>query len=55
MYKFRVVFVLLGIEKNEMFGVPYEQHGLSDGFIPFVLARNIGIEQYLVDQPFNSS
>ena len=43
------------IEKNEMFGLLHEQHDLSDGFIAFMLARNIGIEQQLVDQPFNFS
>jgi hypothetical protein len=36
-------------------GVLRGQHDLSDGFIAFMLARNIGIEQHLVDQPFNSS
>ena len=46
---------VFSIEKHEMSGVLRGQHDLSDGFIAFMLARNIGIEQYLVDQPFNSS
>jgi len=43
------------IEKNEMFKVLHEQHGLSDRFISFMLARNIRIEEDLIDQLFNSS
>ena len=46
---------VFSFEKHEMSGVLRGQHDLSDGFIAFMLARNIGIEQYLVDQPFNSS
>jgi hypothetical protein len=40
---------------NEMFGVLHEPHDLSDEFIALMLPRNIGIEQHLVDQPYNSS
>jgi CRP/FNR family cyclic AMP-dependent transcriptional regulator len=43
------------IEKSEMFKVLHEQHALSDRFISFMLARNIRIEEDLVDQLFNSS
>ncbi len=43
------------IEKNQMFKVLHEQHDLSDRFIAFMLARNIRIEEDLVDQLFNSS
>jgi len=43
------------IEKNEMLKVLHEQHALSDQFIAFMLARNIRIEEDLVDQLFNSS
>ena len=43
------------IEKREMFKVLHEQHELSDRFISFMLARNIRIEEDLVDQLFNSS
>jgi CRP/FNR family cyclic AMP-dependent transcriptional regulator len=43
------------IEKSEMLKVLHEQHGLSDQFIAFMLARNIRIEEDLIDQLFNSS
>jgi len=46
---------VLVIEKNEMFKVLHAEHGLSDLFIKFMLARNIRIEADLVDQLFNSS
>ena len=45
----------LVIEKKEMFKALHEQHGLSDRFIAFMLARNIRIEEDLIDQLFNSS
>jgi CRP/FNR family transcriptional regulator, cyclic AMP receptor protein len=43
------------IEKREMLKVLHEQHALSDQFIAFMLARNIRIEEDLIDQLFNSS
>jgi CRP-like cAMP-binding protein len=46
---------VLVIEKKEMFKVLHEEHALSDRFIKFMLARNIRIEEDLVDQLFNSS
>jgi len=46
---------LLVIEKSEMLKVLHEQHDLSDRFITFMLARNIRIEEDLIDQLFNSS
>ncbi len=46
---------VLVIEKSEMFKVLHEEHGLSDRFIKFMLARNIRIEEDLIDQLFNSS
>jgi CRP/FNR family cyclic AMP-dependent transcriptional regulator len=46
---------VLVIEKNEMIKVLHEEHGLSDRFIKFMLARNIRIEGDLIDQLFNSS
>jgi CRP/FNR family cyclic AMP-dependent transcriptional regulator len=46
---------VLDIDKSEMLKVLHEQHDLSDRFIAFVLARNIRIEEDLVDQLFNSS
>ena len=38
---------VLVIEKTEMFKVLHEEHGLSDRFIKFMLARNIRIEARL--------
>jgi CRP-like cAMP-binding protein len=46
---------VLVIEKKEMFKVLHEEHALSDRFIKFMLARNIRMEEDLVDQLFNSS
>ena len=46
---------ILLIEKGEMFKVLHEEHDFSDRFIRFMLARNIRIEEDLVDQLFNSS
>jgi CRP/FNR family cyclic AMP-dependent transcriptional regulator len=46
---------VLVIEKSEMFRVLHAEHGLSDLFIKFMLARNIRIEEDLIDQLFNSS
>jgi CRP/FNR family cyclic AMP-dependent transcriptional regulator len=46
---------VLVIEKKEMFKVLHEKHALSDLFVRFMLARNIRIEEDLVDQLFNSS
>jgi len=46
---------VLVIEKGEMFKVLHQQHALSDRFISFMLARNIRIEEDLIDQLFNSS
>jgi CRP/FNR family transcriptional regulator, cyclic AMP receptor protein len=43
------------IDKSEMLKVLHEQHALSDQFIAFMLARNIRIEEDLIDQLFNSS
>jgi CRP-like cAMP-binding protein len=46
---------VLRISKREMMRTLHEQHELSDRFIAHVLARNIRIEEDLVDQLFNSS
>ena len=43
------------IEKSEMMRVLHLEHDLADRFIAFMLARNIRIEEDLVDQLFNSS
>ncbi len=45
----------LVIEKGAMLRVLHEEHALSDLFIAFVLARNLRVEEDLVDQLFNSS
>jgi len=49
------VTTLLIIEKNEMIRVLHEEHGFSDRFIKHMLARNIRVEEDLIDQLFNSS
>jgi CRP/FNR family cyclic AMP-dependent transcriptional regulator len=46
---------LLFIEKNEMMRVLRTEHAFSNLFISHMLARNIRIEEDLVDQLFNSS
>jgi CRP/FNR family cyclic AMP-dependent transcriptional regulator len=45
----------LVIEKKEMIRVLHAEPEFSDRFITFMLARNIRIEEDLVDQLFNSS
>jgi CRP/FNR family cyclic AMP-dependent transcriptional regulator len=45
----------LVIEKKEMIRVLHAEREFSDRFITFMLARNIRIEEDLVDQLFNSS
>ncbi len=46
---------ILLIDKKEMVRVLHKQHALSDRFIAHMLARNIRIEEDLIDQLFNSS
>jgi CRP/FNR family cyclic AMP-dependent transcriptional regulator len=46
---------VLRIDKEQMQRVLHEQHEFSDLFISYVLARNIRVEEDLVDQLFNSS
>ncbi len=46
---------VLVIEKNEMLRVLHAEHAFSDRFVAYILARNIRIEQDLIDQLFNSS
>jgi CRP/FNR family cyclic AMP-dependent transcriptional regulator len=43
------------IEKDEMIRALHEEHEFSDRFIAYMLARNIRVEEDLVDQLFNSS
>ncbi len=45
----------LVIQKNEVIRVLHAEHARSDRFISFMLARNIRIEEDLIDQLFNSS
>jgi len=46
---------LLVIEKKEMVRLLHTERAFSDRFLAYMLARNIRIEQDLVDQLFNSS
>jgi CRP-like cAMP-binding protein len=46
---------VLRIDRDEMTRTLHEQSALSDRFIAHMLARNIRIEEDLVDQLFNSS
>jgi CRP/FNR family transcriptional regulator, cyclic AMP receptor protein len=46
---------LLVIEKQEMIRVLHGEHAFSDRFVAYMLARNIRVEQDLIDQLFNSS
>jgi CRP/FNR family transcriptional regulator, cyclic AMP receptor protein len=46
---------LLVIEKDELLRVLHAEHKLSDHFIAYMLARNIRVEEDLIDQLFNSS
>ena len=46
---------LLVIEKEEMVRVLHAERAFSDWFVAYMLARNIRIEEDLIDQLFNSS
>jgi len=46
---------VLVIEKNEMIRALRAEHAFSDRFIAYMLARNIRVEEDLVDHLFNSS
>jgi len=46
---------VLIVPKQQMIRLLHDQHALSDRFIAFMLARNLRIEEDLVDQLFNSS
>jgi CRP/FNR family transcriptional regulator, cyclic AMP receptor protein len=46
---------LLVIEKNEMIRVLHEEHEFSARFITYMLARNIRVEEDVIDHLFNSS
>jgi CRP-like cAMP-binding protein len=46
---------ILRVRKGQMLALLHKQHAMSDRFIAHMLARNIKIEEDLVDQLFNSS
>ncbi len=46
---------LMRIERQEMVRVLHEEHAFADVFVSFLLARNVRIQEDLVDQLFNSS
>jgi len=50
-----MVSSVLQVDRDSMERVLHEQHALSYRFIAHILARNIRIEEDLVDQLFNSS
>jgi len=47
--------VILKISKHRMVRLLHRQHAMSDRFIAHMLARNVRIEEDLIDQLFNSS
>jgi CRP/FNR family cyclic AMP-dependent transcriptional regulator len=47
--------MILLVDKDQMVHLLHKQHTLSDRFIAHMLARNIRIEEDLIDQLFNSS
>jgi CRP/FNR family transcriptional regulator, cyclic AMP receptor protein len=47
--------VILAVGKAKMVRLLHQQHAMSDRFISHMLARNIRIEEDLIDQLFNSS
>ena len=47
--------VILMVRKEEMVRLLQTQHAMSDRFIAHMLARNLRIEEDLIDQLFNSS
>ncbi len=46
---------MLVIEKAQMICVLHEEHEFSDRFIAYMLARNVRVEEDLIDQLFNST
>jgi CRP/FNR family transcriptional regulator, cyclic AMP receptor protein len=46
---------VLVIQKKELLRALHAEHELSDHFIAYMLARNIRVEEDLIDQLFNSS
>jgi CRP/FNR family transcriptional regulator, cyclic AMP receptor protein len=50
-----IASTIVFVKKRSMVQLLHKQHALSDRFISHMLARNIRIEEDLVDQLFNSS
>jgi CRP/FNR family cyclic AMP-dependent transcriptional regulator len=46
---------VLKIERKEMVRALHQEHALSDVFLSYLLARNLRVQEDLVDQLFNSS
>jgi CRP-like cAMP-binding protein len=46
---------ILLVDKQQMVRLLHKQHAMSDRFIAHLLARNVRIEEDLIDQLFNSS
>ncbi len=46
---------VLKIDRQEMSRALHEEHALSDIFVAYLLARNLRVQEDLVDQLFNSS
>jgi CRP/FNR family cyclic AMP-dependent transcriptional regulator len=46
---------VLRIDRKEMIRTLHEQHALSDIFVSYLLARNLRVQEDLIDQLFNSS
>jgi CRP-like cAMP-binding protein len=46
---------ILLVDKEKMIRLLHKQHTMSDRFISHLLARNIRIEEDLIDQLFDSS
>src|SRR5437016_14013498 len=46
---------LLKIERKEMMRVLHEENTFSDVFVTYLLARNMRVQEDLIDQLFNSS
>jgi CRP/FNR family transcriptional regulator, cyclic AMP receptor protein len=51
----RSATAVVAVSKRKMLRLLHEQHTMSDLFIAYILARNIRVEEDLVDQLFNSS
>jgi CRP-like cAMP-binding protein len=50
-----IASTIMLVDKAQMVRLLHRQHGMSDRFIVHMLARNIRIEEDLIDQLFNSS